>query len=40
MMPSGGDKKLVDIVLALYVVLEIAAIVYIAIWISRGYLWT
>lgn len=34
---NGADSKLTNLVLALYAVLEIAAIVYIALWISRGY---
>jgi len=34
---SSADKRLVNIALGLYVVLEVTVIVYIALWIGRGY---
>lgn len=34
---NGADKRLVNVALSLYVVLEVTVIVYVALWIAKGY---
>jgi hypothetical protein len=34
---NGADKRLVNLALGFYVILEIVVITYVAIWISLGY---
>jgi hypothetical protein len=36
-MLNGADKRLTNVAVGLYAVLEIVVIVYVAIWIWRGY---
>ena len=34
---NGADKRLINYALGLYTILELIVIVYIALWIVRGY---